>query len=102
MNKQAKKALNQMDKGTKLEALRMLLDSMDESYIVMLGLGNGMYTGHHSAHMMLPEYCNMMAGFMVSVANKNNMTPIQLLSDIGETMSVIMNEEDKRTKADNS
>lgn len=101
MNKEVKKALNKMDEETKQGAVKVLLDSLNVPYIIILSLANGMYAGHHSDKMLLPEYCTMIAGFLISVAKKNGMTPIQMLSSIGETMSEMMQaEERQRTAAD--
>ena len=93
MNKRAKRAINQMTPPGKVDAIRALLDSFGTAYIVTLELEPGVYAGTYSKCTTEAHFYQMIGGLIVLTAKNNAMTPIKLLSMIGEEVSKLMNDE---------
>lgn len=99
MRKEAKRAINQMTPPGKLDAIRALLDSFGTAYIVALELEPGTYAGQYSKCTTEAHFYQMIGGMIVLAAKRNAMTPIKLLSMIGEEVSRLMeNEKSERIK----
>ena len=100
----AKKALSKMKEVDKLAAIDMLLDSLDKPHIFACKIGDEMVKFHGSQGMRVTTFLEMMAGLLIAMADCNDVTPIKMLSGVGEAMEDLMNRREKyeRTKADNS
>ncbi|MBD3878684.1 MAG: hypothetical protein SR1Q5_03240 [Quinella sp. 1Q5] len=86
----------------KLAMVDTLLDAIDEPYIFCCQHRGDKIAIRATSSMHTKDYCDMLAGFMIATAKMNNVTPIRLLSAVGESMEEIMSREEcKGTQKDN-
>lgn len=100
---EAKKILSQMDEKQKFQALNGLLKAFETPHILMVDLGNDLCGISCSETIGHWKFLEMMSCLIVGMAERNNMTPIKMLANLGEAVSetVSKDEKYKRTKKNN-
>lgn len=100
MNKQIQRALQKMSDYDKATAIDLLMASLDKPYMFVCKTSDEDVTCRAQQGMATVDYCNLLASFMIATAKLNGITPIKILSAVGESMSELMQAEDnKRTAA---
>lgn len=95
-----KKIKKKMTARDKVAALDMLLDSFNLPAIVLLKHEGRSY-GRNSDITTEEDALDMLAGYIITAAEVNGLTPIKILSNLGEVIQEQMNEIDRRTKEAN-
>lgn len=91
--KEAMREIRTWTQKERIAAIQGLLDSFGTAYIVALELESGTYAGQYSKKTTQEHFVQMMGGMIVLAAKHNPMTPIKLLSLIGEEVSRLMENE---------
>lgn len=75
-----------------------LLDSLDKPYLVLVKHKEDEIACRALQSMPTKDYCELIASFMITTAQLNGLTPIKLLSAVGQTMSELMERQEKQRK----